>query len=244
MQKERSSSSSFPLINHFLHPHFLIGTLMVLAASCTIVGYTLTIYPVMAQPESGLGADITGQYSNPTYGIINFEIPAGWYASEGMFGDKGISISIHPGTSDELLQRLTRGQVNDTIPVMDLAVVDKEERQRRMQNAPASSFSMQCTELRPNSTFTIEGKVFNVSTMKCTTGNQQSEGQEEELGIPDFSSTEIFKRYEYESPNRIYALQLILSSDRSPQNAEINILGIERFEPIIDKTIQTFKLSE
>ena len=242
MQKERSSSS-FPLINHFSRPHFLIGTLMVLAASCTIVGYTLTIYPVMAQPDSGLVADITGQYSNPTYGIISFEIPAGWYASEGMFGDKGVSISIHPGTSDELLQRL-RGQVNETIPVMDLAVVDKEERQRRMQNAPASSFSMQCTELRPNSTSTIEGKVFNVSTMKCATGNQQSEGQEEELGIPDFSSTEIFKRYEYESPNRIYALQLILSSDRSPQNAEINILGIERFEPIIDKAIQTLKLSE
>jgi hypothetical protein len=47
------------------------------------------------------------------------------------------------------------------------------------------------------------------------------EGQEgEQLGIPDFSSTEIFKRYEYESPNRIYALQLTLSSDRSPQHAE------------------------
>jgi hypothetical protein len=155
------------------------------------------------------------------------------------------SLSLYAsGTSDELLQRLTTGQVNETIPVMDLAVVDKEERQRRMQNAPGSSFSMQCTELRPNSTSTIEGKVFNVSTMKCTTGNEQSEGQEEELGIPDFSSTEIFKRYEYESPNRIYALQLTLSSDRSPQNAEINMSGIERFVPIIDKAIQTLKLSE
>ena len=121
-----------------------------------------------AQPKTQLGADITGQYSNPTYGIINFEIPACLvYASEGMFGNKGISISIHPGTSDELLQRLTTGQVNKTIPVMDLAVVDKEERQRRMQNAPASSFSMQCAELRPNSTSTIEDKMFNVSTMKC-----------------------------------------------------------------------------
>lgn len=208
------------------------------------VGYTVIIYPVMAQPDGGLRADITGQYSNPTYGIINFEIPAGWYASEGMFGDKGISVSMHPGTSDELLQRLTTGQVNETIPVMNLAVVDKAERQLRIQNAPASSLSMQCTELQPNSTSTIEGKVFDVSTMKCTTGNQQSEGQEEELGIPDFSSTEVFKRYEYESLTRIYALQLILSSDRSPQNAEINISGIERFAPIIDKAIQTLKLSE
>lgn len=240
MQKQKSP---FHLVS-FLLPHFHIGTLLVLAVSCTIAVYSLTIYHVMAQPDSGLRTDITGQYSNPTYGITSFEIPIGWYASEGMFGDKGISISMHPGTSDELMQRLTAGQVNETIPVMLLAVVDKEERQLRMQNAPASSLSMQCTELQPNSTSTIDSKVFDVSTMKCTTGDQQSEGQEEQLGIPDFSSTEVFKRYEYESPNRIYALQLTLSSDRSPQDAESNISGIEGFAPIIEKAIQTLKLNE
>ena len=230
---------------YFLLPHFHIGTLLVLVVYCTITVYSLTIYHVMAQPDSGLRTDITGQYSNPTYGITSFEIPVGWYASEGVFGENGISISMHPGTSDELLQRLTTGQVNDTIPVMLLAVVDKAERQLRIQNAPASSSSMQCTELQPNSTSTIDSKVFNVSTMKCTTGGQQSqEGQEEQLGIPDFSGTEIFKRYEYESPSRIYALQLTLSSDWSPQNAEINISDIERFAPIIDKAIQTLKLNE
>jgi hypothetical protein len=239
MQRQRSPS--FPLINHFLHPRFHIGTLIILAASCTIVGYTVTICLVMAQPDAELRADITGQYSNPTYGIINFAIPTGWYASEGMFGDKGVSISMHPGTSDELLQRLATGQVNETIPVMELAVVDKEERQLRIQNAPASSSSIQCTELQPNSTSTIDGKVFDVSTMKCTTGDQQSGGQEEQLGIPDFSSTEVFKRYEYESPNRIYALQLTLSSDMSPQNTDIDIA---RYAPIVDKAIQTIKLNE
>jgi hypothetical protein len=237
MQKQRSA---FHLVCLLL-PHFSIGTILVLTVSSMIVVYGPT---VMAQPSSGLRTDITGQYSNPTYGIISFEIPVGWYASEGMFGDKGISISMHPGTSDELLQGLTSGQVNETIPIMLLAVVDKAERQLRMQNAPASSLSMQCTELQPNSTSTIDGKVFDISTLKCTTGNQQSEGQDEQLGIPDFSSTEVFKRYEYESPSRIYALQLTLSSDRSPQNAEINISDIERFEPIIDRAIQSLKLNE
>ena len=239
----KKQNSSFHLV-YFLLPHFHIGTLLVLAVSLTIAFYSLTIYFVMAQPDNGLRTDITGQYSNPTYGIINFEIPAGWYASEGMFGDQGIAISMHPETSDELMQRLSTGQVNETIPVMLLAVVDKAERQLRMQNAPASSLSMQCTELQPNSTSTIEGKVFNLSTMNCTTGDQQSEGQEEQLGIPDFSSTEVFKRYEYESPSRIYALQITLSSDRSPQNAEITISDIERFAPIIDRAIQSLKLNE
>jgi hypothetical protein len=113
-----------------------------------------------------------------------------------------------------------------------------------MQNAPASSLSIQCTELQPNSTSTIDNKVFNVSTMKCTRGDQQSKGQEEQLGIPDFSSNEVFKRYEYESTSKIYALQLTLSSDKSPQNAESNISDVERFAPIIDKAIQTLKLNE
>ena len=239
----KKQNSSFHLVYFLLH-HFHIGTLLVLAVCSTVAFYSLTIYYAMAQPDNGLRTDITGQYSNPTYGIINFEIPAGWYASEGMFGDQGIAISMHPETSDELMQRLSTGQVNETIPVMLLAVVDKAERQLRMQNAPASSLSMQCTELQPNSTSTIEGKVFNLSTMNCTTGDQQSEGQEEQLGIPDFSSTEVFKRYEYESASRIYALQLILSSDRSPQNAEITISDIERFAPIIDRAIQSLKLNE
>lgn len=240
MQKQRLAS----LLVNFLQPHFHIRTFLILTVSCMLAGYALTFYHVMAQPDSGLRTDIIGQYSNPTYGITNLGIPDGWYASEGMFGDNGISISMHPGTSDELLQRLTTGQVNETIPVMNLAVVDKAERQLRIQNAPASSLSMQCTELQPNSTSTIDGKVFDVSTMKCTTGDQQIKGQEEQLGIPDFSSTEVFKRYEYESPNRLYALQLILSSDRSSQNTESSISDIERFAPTIDKAIQTLKLNE
>jgi hypothetical protein len=224
--------------------HYLIGTLIVLILLFLIGAHLPTSHPVIAQPDAGLRTDITGRYSNPTYGINNLEIPAGWYASEGMFGENGIAISMHPGTSDELLQRLSTGQVNETIPVMLLAIVDKAERQLRMQNGPASSLSMQCTELQANSTSTIDSKVFNVSTMKCTTGDQQSEEQEEQLGIPDFSSTEVFKRYEYESPSKIYALQLTLSSDKSPQNTELNLSDVETFGPIIDKATQTLELSE
>lgn len=239
MQKQKSTY----LMIYFLQ-QFHIGTLLLLTVSCTIAVHAPNIYQAMAQSESGQRTDITGRYTNPTYGIVSFEIPVGWYASEGMFGDKGISISMHPGTSDELIQRFTSGQVNETRLVMLLAVVDKAEQQLRMQNAPASSLSMQCTELQPNSTSTIDSKVFDVSTMKCTTGDQQSEGQEEQLGIPDFSSTEVFKRYEYDSPNRVFALQLILSSDRSPQNTEFSTSDIERFAPVIDKAIQTLKLNE
>ena len=79
--------------------------------------------------------------------------------------------------------------------------------------------------------------------MKCIIGNPQSQ-QGEQLGIPDFSSTEIIKKYEYESSNSIYALQLTLSSERSPQKVESNISDIARFAPIIDRAVQTVKLNE
>ena len=87
---------------------FLVGILLVLSF------YTLGVYHVMAQSANGLTTDITGQYSNPKYGIVNLEIPEGWHASEGMFGDKGISLAMHP--VNELVQKLTTGQANENIP--------------------------------------------------------------------------------------------------------------------------------
>lgn len=43
--------------------------------------------------------DVSGHYSNPTYGILDFVIPSGWYGSEKQLsGDKSISLDMHPGT--------------------------------------------------------------------------------------------------------------------------------------------------
>ncbi len=41
--------------------------------------------------------DISGKYSNPKYSITEFAIPSGWFATEGMNGDNGIILTIHPG---------------------------------------------------------------------------------------------------------------------------------------------------
>jgi hypothetical protein len=95
MQKQKSALHFV----YFLQGHLHVGIFLVLTVSCTIAVYSITIYHVMAQPDSG-------QYSNPTYGITSFEISVA--VAEGMFGDKGISISMHPGTSDELLQGLAQ----------------------------------------------------------------------------------------------------------------------------------------
>lgn len=122
---------------------------------------------------TNLRQDMSGKYSNSDFGIINLDIPTGWYASEGMFGDKGIGIDMHPGSSEEFVNRLTLGEIKETIPVMSLIVVDKKEMIERQSMAHEASPSSipQCTELQPNSTATVGGKTFDVSTMRCTTGD-------------------------------------------------------------------------
>jgi hypothetical protein len=54
-----------------------------------------------------LRTDISGHYSDPNYGIIDFVIPSGWYGSERQWsGDKSISLDIHQGTETEYQDRL------------------------------------------------------------------------------------------------------------------------------------------
>lgn len=117
-------SSLFKIIFQ-IGSYFLIF-LFTLSSFYAIVGITFSI-PVDAQtPGSNLSSstssnngsgtliegtnfrqDISGKYFNMDYGIVNLEIPEWWYASEDMLGDKGIGISMHPGTADEFLNKLT-----------------------------------------------------------------------------------------------------------------------------------------
>jgi hypothetical protein len=44
--------------------------------------------------------DVSGSYSNPSYGILDFVIPSGWYGSEKQWsGDKSISLDMQQGVS-------------------------------------------------------------------------------------------------------------------------------------------------
>lgn len=48
--------------------------------------------------------DISGKYTNPKYGITEFEIPPGCFASESMNGDNGIILTMLPGTTEEFFR--------------------------------------------------------------------------------------------------------------------------------------------
>jgi hypothetical protein len=58
------------------------------------------------------------------------------------------------------------------------------------------------------------------------------------------SSTEVSKTYRYESPERIYSLQLKVSKDifSDSQNIPQNIIDIKKYTPLIDTAVQTLKV--
>jgi hypothetical protein len=185
--------------------------------------------------------DISGKYINPKYSITGFEIPPGWFATESMNGDNGIILTMLPGTTEEFFAKLNSLSSNETLPVMNLVVQDKEDlRERQMSsslsNSGPSSFSTECTELTSNSTSTINDKQFQISTMKCSTADKAPIAD----GI-DFGHDEITKSYKYDSPATIYVLQLILSSEYS-SNKMVNDAYLSQFQPVIDNAIETLKI--
>ena len=183
--------------------------------------------------------DTSGKYTNPKYGITEFEIPIGWFATESMNGDKGIILTILPGTTEEFFTKLNSLPNNETLPIMNLVVQDKGDfRERQMSSSLSgpSSFSSECTELTSNLTSTINDKLFQIATMKCSTSDKTPIAE----GI-DFGHDDITKSYKYDSPTTMYILQLILSSDYS-SNKMINESYLSKFEPVIDNAIQTLRI--
>ena len=184
--------------------------------------------------------DLSGKYTNPKYGISEFEIPTGWYATESMNGDSGIILTILPSTTQEFFTDLNSLSNNDTLPIINLVVQDKEDLKERQSEAFAdsgpSSLSTKCTELNPNSTSTINGKQFQISTMKCLTADK-----EHIPGGIDFGHNEITKSYKFDTLAKIYVLQLVLSSEYSSDKI-VNEAYLSKFQPILDDTIQTLRI--
>ena len=185
--------------------------------------------------------DISGKYTNPKYGITEFEIPPSWFATESMNGDNGIVLTILPGTTEEFFTNLNSLSNNETLPIMNLVVQDKENLRERqisssLYDTEPSNLSTECTELTSNSTSTINDKQFQISTMKCSTADKAPIAD----GI-DFGHDEITKSYKYDSPTTMYVLQLVLSSEYS-SNKMVDDAYLSKFQPVIDDAIQTLKI--
>lgn len=212
--------------------------------------------------------DVTGHYSNPSYGILDLVIPSGWYGSERQWsGDESISLDMHQGTETEYMDRLVTPQSGDSTVENDPTMILESKNKTQLQfiqsglgetspvaeTAPASqckSLDGSIRFLEPNSTVTIDGKAFSVITMECKWetdfGGEMQMGNVSDSpgGSVRGSSTEVSKTYSYESPERIYLMQLKVSKDlfSDGQNIPQNVIDIKKYAPIIDGAVHTLKI--
>jgi hypothetical protein len=166
-----------------------------------------------ASSEMGLSEE---QFA--TDGILDFVLPSGWYGSEKQWlGDKSISLGVHPGTEAEYMDRLMTppstdaNNEDDIITTMTLESNDKAQLQYtqslldEMSQVSDTGDAGECETLNGttrllerNSTATIGGKLFNITTTECTYSSEESRTR----------TIEVLKTYRHESPERVYSLQL------------------------------------
>jgi hypothetical protein len=204
--------------------------------------------------EEQFATDVSGHYNNSAYGILDFVLPAGWYGSEKQWsGDSSISLDMHPGTEAEYMDRLMTppsaggNDGDDIFTTMTLESKDKAQIKYTQslldEISPISETgdSEECEILdgntrllQPNSTATIGGKLFNITTTECTYSSDESRTK----------TTEVLKTYEHESPERMYSLKLKAYKDsfNVNQNSPPTTIDIKKYAPIIDSAVQTLKV--
>jgi hypothetical protein len=209
-----------------------------------------------ASSETGLSeeqfaTDVSGHYNNSAYGILDFVLPSGWYGSEKQWsGDKSISLDMHSGTEAQYMDRLMTppssnpNNEDDIITTMTLESNDKAQlqyTQSLLNEMSQVSDTGECETLNgttrllePNSTATIGGKLFNITTTECSYSSDESRSR----------TIEVLKTYRHESPERVYSLQLKAFKDsfNVSQDSPPSTLDIKKYAPIIDTAVRTLKI--
>ncbi len=191
----------------------------------------------------------------PSYGILVSSSRLDGYGSERQWsGDKSISLDMHPGTEAEYIDQLLSPP--PIIPTMTLESNDKEQLQGQilldgMFLTSETGATDQCKSLEPNSTSTIDGKTFMVTTIECKySGSNIQVGDlsesDSDLTIPGPTTVEASKTYKNESPERVYSLQLNISKDDPGQDIPSqnikDAIDFNEYTPVLDSTIQALKV--
>ncbi|MFZ0326264.1 MAG: hypothetical protein WBP64_17850 [Nitrososphaeraceae archaeon] len=205
-----------------------------------------------------LRKDISGHYSNPTFGINDIAFPGGWHG-RAIETEFGLLINMHPGNESQYLRNLLNREnpvISPVILVQSLnnSVINK-------LSFPTFSISKNCKELAANSTSVVNGKTFHVYTIECPfsklfsgasinnqSGASSSLGNNSAITTPpkNFNINGIgqTKVYEYKTPDRTYRLMLVVSSPlfSSATPSTTQKPDISKYIPAIDATAKTLKI--
>ena len=180
--------------------------------------------------------DLSGHYSNLKFGIVDFVIPPGWFASENIEGEKMLSVDVQQGTAEERLDKLTQDPLDlnsSTItPKITLTSYDKEESKQAdllVEKFSPGDIINTCNNLETNSTAEINGKQFKVSTMECKSFVKSNENATQTP--QDSISTDVIKKYEYETPDTTFSVELTLPTQDYYSPVHKNV-DITKFTPM------------
>jgi hypothetical protein len=218
----------------------------------------LGIKSIVPKFLQSLRKDISGHYSNPTFGIDDVAFPGGWHG-RAIETEFGLLVNMHPGSESQYLRNLLNREnpvINPAILVQSLnnSIINK-------LSLPNFSISKNCKELAANSTSIINGKTFHVYTIECpfsklfsrvSTNNQSGAsvnlGNNNTSTIPpknfNINGVGQTKVYEYKTPARTYRIMLVVSSPlfSSAQPTAIQRPDISKYVPVIDATVKTLKI--
>jgi hypothetical protein len=137
---------------------------------------------------------------------------------------------MQEGTTEERLDKLAHEPIDlnsSTItPKITLTPYDKAESKQAdllVEKFTSGNIIDTCNNLESNSTAEIDGKPFKVSTMEC-----KSYAKADENGTQnpqDSISTDIVKKYEYETPDTTFSVELTLPTQDyySPVHKNVDI---------------------
>ena len=191
--------------------------------------------------------DLSGHYSNLKFGIVDFVIPSGWFASENIEGEKMLSVDVQQGTAKERLDKLTQEplDLNSSIITPKITLTSYDKEQSKQVDLAIEKFSAgsdvidTCNNLESNSTAEIDGKQFKVSTMECKSFVKSNENAAQTP--QDSISTDVIKKYEYETPDTTFSVELTLPTQDYYSPVHKNV-DITKYTPILETVASSLKL--
>ena len=191
--------------------------------------------------------DLSGHYSNLKFGIVDFVIPSGWFASENIEGEKMVSVDVQQGTAKERLDKLTQEplDLNSSIITPKITLTSYDKEQSKQVDLLIEKFSAgsdvidTCNNLESNSTAEIDGKQFKVSTMECKSFVKSNENAAQTP--QDSISTDVIKKYEYETPDTTFSVELTLPTQDYYSPVHKNV-DITKYTPILEAVAGSLKL--
>jgi hypothetical protein len=204
--------------------------------------------------------DISGHYSNPSFGIEDIVFPDGWHG-HALVTQFGLLISMHQGNESQYLKDFQNHQTSKNVIKSIIILTVTNNSAINELHLPQFAVSEFCKQLTANSTSTLNGKSFQAYTVECPfsslntlmgnkTGTASSSSSISSGGTHEDLNTKgvgQFKVFEHKTTDRTFRLMLLVTNPLFTSSVSSSIPAqekpdITKYVPLIDTTANTLKI--